>query len=70
MQNASLMLFGTQEKCGQRFHWNIKSIIIVVPFTGEIVLVTKIVLERQFVMPKFDGMNVKIRIANWNQLSI
>ena len=44
--------------------------IIAVSFIGEIVLVNKIILERQFVMLKFDRMNTKTKIANLNQLSI
>ena len=44
--------------------------IIAVSFIEEIVLVTKTLLERQFIMLKFDRMNTKTKIANLNQLSI
>ena len=61
MKNASLMLFGIQGK---------RLTIIAVSFIGGIVLVTKTILERQFVMLKYDGMNTKTKTANLNQLSI
>ena len=61
MKNASLMLFGIQGK---------RLTIIAVSFIGGIVLVTKSILERQFVMLKYDGMNTKTKTANLNQLSI
>ena len=35
-------------------------VIIVVSFTREIFFVTKIILQRQPVMPKYDEMNAKI----------
>ena len=35
-------------------------VIIVKSFTREIFLVTKIILQRQSVMPKYDEMNAKI----------
>ena len=44
--------------------------IIVVQFTQEIVLITKVILERHFVMEKYDGPNTKTKIANLNELSI
>ena len=44
--------------------------ITVVSFTGEIVVVTKIILEKQFVLPKYKRMNMKIRKANRKQLRI
>ena len=44
--------------------------IIAVSFIEEVVLVTKILLERQFVMLKFDRMTTKTKIANLNQLGI
>ena len=55
------MLFGIQGK---------RLTIIPVSFIGGIVLVTKSILERQFVMLKYDGMNTKTKTANLNQLSI
>ena len=55
---------------GTKFRERIKLTIVVVSFTGEIVLVTKIILERQVVMLKYNGMNTKTKIANLNQLSI
>ena len=55
------MLFGIQGK---------RLTIIAVSFIGGIVLVTKSILERQFVMLKYDGMNTKTKTANLNQLSI
>ena len=61
MKNASLMLFGIQGK---------RLTIIAVSFIGGIVLVTKSILERQFVMLKYDEMNTKTKTANLNQLSI
>ena len=55
------MLFGIQGK---------RLTIIAVSFIGGIVLVTKSILERQFVMLKYDEMNTKTKTANLNQLSI
>ena len=38
-------------------------------FIGEIVFVTNIILDRKFVMLKYDGMNTKTKIANLNLLA-
>ena len=40
------------------------------PFIEETVLATKVKLERQLVMLKYDGMNTKTKAATLNQLSI
>ena len=48
----------------------IRLTIIVVSLIEEIVLLTKVVLERQLIMLKYDGMNKKTKIANLNELNI
>ena len=70
MENVSLMFFGTQGKRSHCFHERIRLTTIVVPVIGKIVFVANIILERQFVMLKYDRMNTMTKIANLNQLSI
>ena len=48
----------------------IRLTIIVVSLIQEIVLLTKVVLERQLIMLKYDGMNKKTKTANLNELNI
>ena len=48
----------------------IRLTIIVVSLIQEIVLLTKVVLERQLIMLKYDEMNKKTKIANLNELDI
>ena len=67
MKNASLLLFETQ---GKLVTVRIRLTIIVVSLIEEIVLLTKVVLERQLIMLKYDGMNKKTKIANLNELNI
>ena len=48
----------------------IRLTIIVVSLIQEIVLLTKVVLESQLIMLKYDEMNKKTKIANVNELDI
>ena len=48
----------------------IRLTIIVVSLIQEIVLLTKVVLESQLIMLKYDEMNKKTKIANLNELDI
>ena len=77
----SKLNYFTNEICEFNVVWSTKKVQSLFPlkdkvnhyslsFIGEIVLVTKIILERQFIMLKYDRMNTKAKIANLNQISI
>ena len=77
----SKLNYFTNEICEFNVVWSAKKVQSLFPlkdkvnhyslsFIGEIVLVTKIILERQFIMLKYDRMNTKAKIANLNQISI
>ena len=89
----SKLNYVTNKICDFNVVWNTKKVQSLfslkdkvnhysLPFIGEIVLVTKITLERQivlvtkitserqFIMLKYDRMNTKAKIANLNQISI
>ena len=78
---VSKLNYFTNEKWKFNVVWNTRKVQSLFPLKDKvspyscviywgIVLVTKIILERQFVMLKYDGMKTKTKTANLNQLSI
>ena len=78
---VSKLNYFTNEKWKFNVVWNTRKVQSLFPLKDKvspyscviywgIVLVTKIILERQFVMLKYDGMNMKTKTANLNQQSI